>query len=215
MSPHRALGACVGFLLLVSVAGCVTPAIANDVAPAAMAWATSDKLEVQFQAPETFTSVHFVRHGDTASIGTGTGVLRPVGSDAREIMVQEALDGPLASGRDVIACYEISPPLRFAEDSPWEATALMVVEIDGRPAVLVRGPLGWARPYVSEFEHNEPSAVKAVVAAGGVSLLVVGGVCADGVIGALIGAGVLAVGWLLAGCPGLAYAVTASQHHRH
>jgi hypothetical protein len=194
--------------------GCVTTKIVDEVQPAAWSWATCDKLEVTFIPPEASTNVRLVgrTEGDTAAVGTGTrAYAHAVGTAQREAMITEALEGPLRSTGDVIACYELEPPLRFP-DAPWEATALMVVESDDGPVVLVRGPFGWSRASVQNYERCEPSAGKEIAAASGIGVLLVLGLTTDAILGTLLVSGVVLLLWIMAGLPGLCWAI--SQKHK-
>jgi hypothetical protein len=205
-------------LFLLSVAciastGCVTQAIVEGPVHETWQWAMPpSKLAVDFQMPETLATVHVERRGDTASIGTATAYARAPGSPRYRTMIQEALEGPLRDDGDVLACYEIEPPFRFTPDSPWEATGIIVCEIDGEKAALVRGPLGWSRARVTSFEHTEPSTGRELVAAGGISLMVVGGLTVDTIWCAGVATVVAGVLWLDAGLPGVCYLVPHKKH---
>lgn len=180
------LGALAASALALSLAGCVTKAIADQVGPPALSWATEDRLAVSFAPPDAFGSARLVRHGDVASVGTAVAVLRVPGQPERETMVQEAREGPLGQGDEVLACYDLEPPLHLGFEGSWEATALIVARQEGRPAVLVRGPFGWTRASVQDFEQNEPSVGKAVAAGAGLSALVVCGVGADALLAVVL-----------------------------
>lgn len=213
MRLHRALAPCLTLGSLLALPACVSKAVCEDVAPEAMRWATEDRLAVTFQAPEALGSVRFVRRSDTATVGTAAVWLRAPRDPVYESMLREVHEDPLrggplpweplSPGAEVVAACELEPPARLGQEGEWEASALLVVEEDGRPLVLARGPLGWTRASVQDYERREPSVAKAVLAGGGVSLLVVGGLATDAVIGAGIAAAFLGYVWILAGCPGL------------
>lgn len=199
----RALLAVLPLLLLQA---CVTPNVMEAMQPA-WEWATVDRFQAACFPPAGTERIDLRFTDEVAYVGTQrVGMGCPEESPERRLMLQEANEGALEKGDEVLGAWTVDPEAKLGGDPG--LTGLIAVRDDfGSGRLLCRGPFGWKRVQAVRFEYNKGSALRQLGVGMAEVPLLAATLTLDGIIGAVIGVTVASVvvlaAWIYLGCPGL------------